>query len=90
MAAPGYPQSPQKGVAIDGDPTADTASSYFLHAGTAKDGETWVTSGGRVLNAVGVGSTLDEAVRQAYGQAGKARWNGMQMRTDIGRKILNN
>lgn len=88
MAAPGYPQSPQKDVAIEGDPKMDTASSYFLHAGTGKKGETWVTAGGRVLNAVGVGSSLAEAVKQAYGQATKVRWMGMQMRTDIGRKIL--
>ena len=88
MAAPGYPSAPQKGVQIEGDPIADTASSYFLHAGTAKKDGVWTTNGGRVLNAVGVGSSLEEALKQAYGQASKARWFGMQMRTDIGHKIL--
>ncbi|HEX4922649.1 MAG TPA: phosphoribosylamine--glycine ligase [Bdellovibrionales bacterium] len=88
LAAPGYPAAPKKDIEIVGDPLADSASSYFLHAGTAKRGESWVTNGGRVLNAIGIGSSLDEAIRNAYAQASKASWLGQQMRKDIGQKIL--
>lgn len=87
QAAPGYPESPVKGVAIEGDLAAESASAYFIHAGTKKEGATWVTNGGRVLGAVGLGSTLQEAIETAYAQASKARWKDMRMRSDIGRSL---
>lgn len=87
QAAPGYPDKPEKGVLIDGDIGYQSASSYFLHAGTKKSetGE-WVTDGGRVLNAVGMGSSLKEALSTAYAQAKHVTWRGLQMRKDIGAK----
>lgn len=89
MAAPGYPETVEKDVVIEGDLNAQSASSYFLHAGTDKnhDGK-WVTSGGRVLNAIGIGSSPQEAIRQAYAQSEKVRWRGLQKRTDIGKNWL--
>lgn len=84
LAADGYPSSPKKGVAIDGDLFAQTPSSYFIHAGTGKSGGRWTTQGGRVLGAVGLGSTLTEAVEKAYAQAQNATWPGQQFRRDIG------
>ena len=83
MAAPGYPQRPEKNVAIEGDPLESTALSYFLHAGSAKSDDGWQTNGGRVLNAVGLGSTLQEAIKNAYQQASRVKWPGLQMRRDI-------
>ncbi len=87
MAAPGYPDQPQKGVPIQGEIGYQTASSYFLHAGTnqSPDGQ-WTTAGGRVLNAVGIGNSLPEALKNAYAQAAKVSWPGMQLRHDIGSK----
>ena len=89
LAAPGYPEAPESGVVIEGDLSYQSASSYFLHAGTAKNamGE-WVTKGGRVLNSVGLGSTLKEAVEKAYSQARRVTWKGLRMRKDIGAKVL--
>ncbi|HMN69750.1 MAG TPA: phosphoribosylamine--glycine ligase [Bdellovibrionales bacterium] len=87
MAAAGYPENPEKGVAIEGDLGAQTPSSYFLHAGTAKTGGQWVCDGGRVLNAVGMGTSRADALKAAYGQARQATWRGMRMRSDIGAKI---
>jgi phosphoribosylamine---glycine ligase len=88
MAAPGYPMNPEKNLAIEGDPSKETEMSYFLHAGTKKDGDgRWVTKGGRVLNAIGLGSSLKEALACAYEQSNHARWMGMQKRMDIGSKI---
>lgn len=88
MASEGYPQNPKKNVPIQGDLLRETSSSYFIHAGTLKNSsEQWVTNGGRVLGAVGLGSTLQEAIDNAYSQAHCASWPEMQMRTDIGKHI---
>ncbi len=86
LAAQGYPDDPVKGAPIEGDLGYEGASSYFLHAGTAKVDGHWVTSGGRVLNAIGMGSSRAEALREAYAQAKHATWRGIQMRKDIGAK----
>jgi phosphoribosylamine--glycine ligase len=88
LAAEGYPDQPQSGVKIIGSVFDETPSSYFLHAGTQQNslGE-WQTGGGRVLNAIGVGSNLDEALSNAYRQAEKVTWPKMQIRHDIGAKI---
>jgi phosphoribosylamine--glycine ligase len=86
LAAAGYPDAPVKDAPIEGDLGYQGASSYFLHAGTAKKDGQWVTNGGRVLNAIGMGSSRAEALREAYAQAKHASWRGLQMRKDIGAK----
>lgn len=90
MAAEGYPDAPVKGTPILGLTDApSTAGGYFLHAGTKKDANgQWVTAGGRVLNAVGVGANIQEAVQNAYKQSCSVAWQRMQVRSDIGAKVL--
>ncbi len=88
MAAEGYPQTVVKGSPITGDLNTQTSSSYFLHAGTQKDAKGWVVSGGRVLNAVGLGSSHREALKKAYDLCEQAQWTGIQYRRDIGKKYL--
>ncbi len=88
LAAEGYPEKPVQDVAIEGDLFAETGSSYFLHAGTKGDGDgRWLTGGGRVLNAIGLGSSLREARENAYQQAKAVSWPGMQIRKDIGNRV---
>ncbi len=88
LAAEGYPEHPIKGAAIEGEITYETASSYFVHAGTVKNEQgQWRTHGGRVLGAVGLGSNSQESIANAYAQAQKVSWQGLQMRKDIGRYI---
>jgi phosphoribosylamine--glycine ligase len=90
LASDGYPDAPVKGSVIEGDLGYQSSSSYFLHAGTAKNNlGQWTTNGGRVLNAIGLGSTLREALQMAYQQASHAAWPGLRMRKDIGAKIKN-
>jgi phosphoribosylamine--glycine ligase len=86
LAAPGYPDKPEKGLNIDGELKSQTSSSYFIHAGTDMNerGE-WITAGGRVLNAIGIGSTRAEAIKQAYTQAAKNK--NLIRRSDIGAKL---
>ncbi len=90
LAAENYPQGPVQGTPIEGDVSFQTASSYFLHGGTGRDSQTgtWVTKGGRVLNAVGLGSSLPEALQHAYSQAESVNWKGLQKRMDIGHRQL--
>lgn len=89
LAAEGYPEDPKKNVVIDGDVFEETPSSYFLHAGTEqKETKEWVTNGGRVLNAIGIGSDIEESLKNAYSQAKKVSWPGRQMRKDIGKSLL--
>ncbi len=91
LAAPGYPDAPVKGVAIKGELSYQTHSSYFLHAGTQKteDGQ-WQTAGGRVLCAIGIGSSAEESRQNAYDQASHISWNGLQKRNDIGLRPMPN
>ena len=90
MAAEGYPDSPRNGVSIKGvSPDSSVGSDqYILHAGTLnEDHGTFVTNGGRVLNVIGVGKDLKDAIAKAYAQVEKISWPGMQFRKDIGKKI---
>ncbi len=85
LAAPGYPMNPEKNIRLEGDLAFETEASYFLHAGTKRDSDGhWLTQGGRVLNSVGIGSTLKESLEKAYAQASKVSWMGLQKRMDIG------
>lgn len=85
LAAEGYPESPKKGVPISGDVFFETPSSYFIHAGVQKSSSNiWTTNGGRVLCAIGIGSSLKESVKNAYEISEKVKWPGMQFRKDIG------
>jgi phosphoribosylamine--glycine ligase len=92
LAAEDYPEGAKKDVPIEGDLKTETEKRYFLHAGTKLKRSKvslqpeFVTSGGRVLNAVGLGATASEALRNAYAQAELAQWPGRQLRHDIGQK----
>jgi phosphoribosylamine---glycine ligase len=86
MASPGYPMQPKSNIDINGDVLAETATSYFIHSGSKLDSDNkWKTNGGRVLGAVGVGASREEALTAAYEQARKVTWAGLQMRQDIGK-----
>ena len=86
LAAHGYPRSVRTGDAITGLDQVRDATVF--HAGTKTQGGKIVTSGGRVLGMTARGATLPEAIRDAYAEAGKIRFDGMHYRTDIGRKGL--
>ena len=88
LAAEGYPTSPRKGDVIAGIPEEDDSTKTF-HAGTKLNGKKEiVTSGGRVLCCVGLGSTLKKARDKAYCTAEKIHFNGCQFRKDIGHRAL--
>ena len=55
-----------------------------FHAGTTRDGQRLLTSGGRVLGVTARGADLDSARSRAYSGIGRIQWNGMHYRKDIG------
>jgi phosphoribosylamine--glycine ligase len=87
MAASGYPGAPRTGDLIHGFPEA--AEDYHVfHAGTAREDERVVVSGGRVLCVTALGHNVKTAQRRAYEVADRIRFDGMQMRRDIGHRAV--
>ena len=88
LAAAGYPEAPRSGDLISGIP-AETDDSIVFHAGTTLDDTgRVVTSGGRVLCAVGLGDSVRMAQTRAYSVADQIQFSGMQLRRDIGARGL--
>jgi phosphoribosylamine--glycine ligase len=88
MAAGGYPDTVRKGDVIEGLDRAAQLPGKVFHAGTRLQAGKVVTNGGRVLCAVGLGTTVTEAQRQAYALADCVRWTGVQYRRDIGYRAV--
>jgi phosphoribosylamine---glycine ligase len=85
MAANGYPGTPEKGTEIKGlDAAARIVGVEVFHAGTAKQGDKIVATGGRVLNVTALGENVAEAQRQAYLAVDAIQWSGGFCRRDIG------
>ena len=87
LAAAGYPGTPRRGDAIYGLPEAEEDYHVF-HAGTTLEGDKVVVSGGRVLCVTALGHNVRTAQRRAYEIAGRIRFDGMQLRRDIGHRAL--
>ena len=88
-AARGYPAHPEKSAVIEELPE-NTAEQMVFHAGTALNEEgLTVVSGGRVLCVVGLGESIAAAQKSAYAAARQVKFDGMQMRSDIGYRALN-
>jgi phosphoribosylamine--glycine ligase len=85
LTSPGYPDSPKKGLEIEGyDSLIESELQHMIAAGIKKENNQWTTQGGRVLGAVGVGGSKDDAIKNAYSLAKKVKWSGIHFRTDIG------
>jgi len=88
LAAHGYPDNVRKNDEIVGLARAAQLPGKVFHAGTTfKDGKV-VTSGGRVLCAVGLGESVSSAQQQAYALVDAIHWAGMQCRRDIGFRAI--
>jgi phosphoribosylamine--glycine ligase len=88
MAAGGYPESYRRGDEITGLEAAARLPGKVFHAGTRRENGKIVTAGGRVLCAVGLGSTVENAQREAYGLVDAIHWNLVQYRRDIGYRAV--
>ncbi|BES64683.1 phosphoribosylamine--glycine ligase [Gottschalkiaceae bacterium SANA] len=81
-ASKGYPLTSTKGCIIEG---LEACSELVFHAGTkAEDGKLF-TNGGRVLAVSALGNTLDKAYEKAYRAMDTIKFEGKQIRRDIGK-----
>lgn len=81
LAASGYPGSYAKDIALRFVPDSSTAITF--HAGTATHDGQVRSTGGRVLNAVGVGDSMAAARASAYQLAEQLDVPGLFFRKDI-------
>ncbi|KYH28609.1 MULTISPECIES: phosphoribosylamine--glycine ligase [Clostridium] len=77
----GYPGKYESGYEIKG--IENTNCKVFIAGAEEKQGNL-VTSGGRVLNVVALGNSLEEARKRAYNEIEKITFEGIYYRKDIG------
>ncbi len=77
----GYPKAYKKGIEICG---LEEPKELVFHAGTKKEGDKFLTNGGRVLNIVAYGETLEGAINNAYNKVNGFYFDDMFFRKDIG------
>jgi phosphoribosylamine--glycine ligase len=87
MAAHGYPMTPRTGDLITGVPP-EAADALVFHAGTALDGGTLHTAGGRVLCVTALGDSVKLAQARAYDAMQGIHFDGAQARHDIGHRAI--
>ena len=91
MCSEGYPGEYEKGLEIDFSGHHNLQPqlhTQVFHAGVKRNGDCYVTDGGRVLSVSARGKTLQEARDRAYKVAEKIRWKGRFYRKDIGHRAL--
>jgi phosphoribosylamine--glycine ligase len=89
MASGGYPGAYEKGRAIRGLSEADALpNTKVFHAGTARNGNDFVTSGGRVLGVTAWGKDLRSARNAAYEAVSRIQFDGAHSRSDIAASAL--
>ncbi|HFK5543711.1 TPA: phosphoribosylamine--glycine ligase [Elizabethkingia anophelis] len=81
MVSGGYPRNIETGLEIKG---TDKVDALCLLAGARKGGNSYYTTGGRVVNVVGFGETYDDARKQAYDNIKKVSFDYGFYRHDIG------
>jgi len=88
LASTGYPASASKGDLISGLDNDFPAGTKIFHAGTARQDNAVVTTGGRVLCVTSLGETVSQAQQSAYQAVAKVSWEGMFYRKDIGYRAI--
>ncbi len=87
MAAGGYPMNPRKGDVLHGLPQ-EAPDAMVFHAGTVRQSDQTVTSGGRVLCVTALADTVKAAQVRAYEVLRGISFDGAQWRTDIGHRAV--
>jgi phosphoribosylamine--glycine ligase len=89
MSSGGYPGVYEMGKEIGGlDDFRDELQALIFHAGTKRQGDKIVTSGGRVLGVTALGRGLNEALKKVYRAVDAITFDRCFFRRDIGAKAL--
>ena len=89
MSSGGYPGKYETGFEITGlESVAEELDTMVFHAGTKKENDKIVTSGGRVLGVTSLGKGLDKAIKRVYETVEKIKFDHVFFRRDIGAKGL--
>lgn len=89
VASGGYPGEYKTGFEIDGLEGLEKLKDVCVfHAGTKKEGDKFVTSGGRVLNVTALGYDIKDAIDRCYNAVNLIEFEGMHFRRDIGYRAL--
>jgi len=89
LAAAGYPGTPEKGQKITIPESVTQADDLLVfHAGTRREGDNLLTSGGRVLAVTALAPSLAQAAERSREAAAAVTFNGKQFRRDIGWREL--
>ncbi|MFH1846139.1 MAG: phosphoribosylamine--glycine ligase [Candidatus Omnitrophota bacterium] len=89
-ASAGYPGDYDKGKLITGLDEARKLGALVFHAGTQVEDNGIVTFGGRVLNVVGCGEGIQQAIENTYKAVKQINFEGMHFRKDIGHRAVAN
>jgi|HubBroStandDraft_6_1064221.scaffolds.fasta_scaffold08081_4 phosphoribosylamine--glycine ligase len=88
LTSGGYPGKFEIGKRIDGlTSISDNTGVEVFQAGTKRERDSVVTSGGRVLGVTVAGDMLDAALSLAYQAIEKIHFDGMHYRKDIGARV---
>lgn len=88
LASRGYPAQYRTGYEIDLGGADRMEDVFVYHAGTRREGEKLITSGGRVLGVTAAAATPEDAVQRAYAAADRVRFENAYCRRDIGARAL--
>lgn len=89
MSSSGYPGKYETGKEISGlKDAAELKNTIVFHAGTTKEGDKYLTAGGRVLGVTGLGADIEKAIDTAYEAADKIKFEKCFFRRDIGMKAV--
>lgn len=83
----GYPNEYNKGVIINGLPSA-SGDALVFHMGTIEDKGNIVTNGGRVICATALDDMLDEAINISRDLIDEVNFEGKYYRRDIGFEFI--
>lgn len=82
LVSGGYPEDYEKEKTIKG--LSEIKNVDVFHAGTKRQGNNFVTNGGRVLAITSTAEKYQEALKQSYNQIKKLEFEKMYYRKDIG------
>tara|TARA_B100001750_G_C15499982_1_gene596546 strand:+ start:202 stop:1482 length:1281 start_codon:yes stop_codon:yes gene_type:complete len=86
LAAKGYPGKYKSGMKIYG--LDELNDNTIFHAGTKMVNNNYITNGGRIINVIGIDSSLEMAISKTYNTIDLINFDEKFYRKDIGKKAI--